>query len=147
ATSNTMAGMLFNIPVSGTMAHSWVMSSGSELEAFRKYAEIYKERCVLLVDTYDTLKSGIPNAINIFNNLKKEKPELMGIRIDSGDLEYLSKEARKMFDNAGLTEVKIFVSSDVDEYIIKQINDSGAPVDAWGVGTKMITGGNDPALT
>ncbi len=147
ATSNTLAGKLFNIPVSGTMAHSWVMSAGSELEAFRKYAEIYKERCVLLVDTFDTLKSGIPNAIKIFKDLKKENPALMGVRIDSGDLEYLSKEARKMFDNAGLLEVKIFVSSDIDEWIIKQINDSRAPIDAWGVGTRLITGGNDPALS
>jgi nicotinate phosphoribosyltransferase len=147
ATSNTLAGQIFGIPVSGTMAHSWVMSAGSELEAFQKYAAIYGERCVLLVDTFDTLKSGIPNAIKVFKDLKKENPVLMGIRIDSGDLEYLSREARKIFDNAGLPEVKIFVSSDIDEWIIRQIRSSGAPVDAWGVGTRLITGGDDPALS
>ncbi|MBN2401639.1 MAG: nicotinate phosphoribosyltransferase [Spirochaetes bacterium] len=147
STSNSLAGRLFNIPVSGTMAHSWVMSAGSELEAFRKFAEIYPERCILLVDTFNTLKSGIPNAITVFNELKKIKPALMGVRIDSGDLEYLSIEARKMFDEAGLPEVKIFVSSDIDEWIIKQIKSGGAPIDAWGVGTRLITGGNDPALS
>lgn len=147
ATSNTLAGKLFNIPVSGTMAHSWVMSSDSELEAFRNYAKIYPEKCVLLVDTFDTLRSGIPNAITVFTELKKKKLTLMAVRIDSGDLEYLSTEARKMFDNAGLLEVKIFVSSDIDEWIIKQINIGGAPIDAWGVGTRLITGGRDPALS
>ena len=147
ATSNTLAGRTFNIPVSGTMAHSWVMSAASELDAFRKYADIYPDRCILLVDTFNTLKSGIPNAITVFNQLKKNEHGLMGIRIDSGDLEYLSIEARKMFDEAGLPEVKIFVSSDIDEWIIKQIRSGNAPVDAWGVGTRLITGGNDPALS
>jgi nicotinate phosphoribosyltransferase len=147
STSNTLAGKKYNIPVSGTMAHSFVMSAGSELEAFRKYAEIYPDRCVLLIDTYDTLRSGIPNAISVFKELKKKNPSLLAVRIDSGDLEYLSIEARKSFDKAGLPEVKIFVSSDIDEWIIRQIKNSGVPIDAWGVGTRLITGGNDPALS
>jgi nicotinate phosphoribosyltransferase len=146
ATSNTLAGKIYGIPVSGTMAHSWVMAAGSELESFRKYADLYPDRCVLLVDTFDTLKSGIPNAITVFKELREKKPSLMAVRIDSGDLEYLSIEARKLFDEAGLAEVKIFVSSDIDEWIIKQIKNSGAPIDSWGVGTRLITGGNDPAL-
>ncbi|MBN2042159.1 MAG: nicotinate phosphoribosyltransferase [Spirochaetes bacterium] len=146
ATSNTLAGKIYNIPVSGTMAHSWIMSAESEYEAFKKYTEIYPDKCILLVDTFDTLKSGIPNAIKIFNELKSSNPSLMAVRIDSGDLEYLSLEARKMFDEAGLSEVKIFVSSDIDEWIIRQIKQSGVPIDAWGVGTRLITGGNDPAL-
>ncbi len=146
ATSNTLAGKIYGIPVSGTMAHSWVMAAENELEAFRKYAEIYPDRCVLLVDTIDTLKSGIPNAITVFKELKNKQPSLIGIRIDSGDLEYLSMEARKMFDEAGLAEVKIFISSDIDEWVIRQIKSSGAPIDAWGIGTRLVTGGNDPAL-
>ncbi len=147
STSNTLAGNIFKIPVSGTMAHSWIMSADSELEAFEKYADLYPKRCVLLVDTFDTIKSGIPNAIKVFRKLKRKKPELMAIRIDSGDLEYLSIKAKELFDKAGLPEVKIFVSSDIDEWIIKQINNNGAPIDAWGVGTRLITGGNDPALS
>ncbi|MBN2159092.1 MAG: nicotinate phosphoribosyltransferase [Spirochaetes bacterium] len=147
STSNTMAGKLYGIPVSGTMAHSWVMNFSSELEAFEKYTEIYPDRCVLLVDTFDTLKSGIPNAIVVFSELRKKNPPLMAVRIDSGDLEYLSKKARKMLDGAGLPDVKIFVSSDLDEWIMRQLIQSGAPIDAWGVGTRMITGWNDPALT
>lgn len=146
ATSNTLAGRLYDIPVSGTMAHSWIMSANSEYNAFKKYSELYPDRCILLVDTFDTLKSGIPNAIKIFRELRKNNPSLMAVRIDSGDLEYLSNEARKMFDEAGLNEVKIFVSSDIDEWIIKQIKNSGVSIDAWGVGTRLITGGNDPAL-
>jgi len=147
STSNTLAGKLFNIPVSGTMAHSWVMSFSTEIESFEKYVELYPDNAVLLVDTFDTLRSGIPNAITVFNKIRHTKPALMGVRIDSGDLEYLSKKSRQMFDEAGLEEVKIFVSSDIDEWIIKQLNDSNAPIDAWGVGTRLVTGGNDPALT
>jgi nicotinate phosphoribosyltransferase len=147
ATSNTLAGKIYGIPVNGTMAHSWVMAAGSELESFRKYAELYPDKCVLLVDTFDTLKSGIPNAITVFKELRAKNPSLMAVRIDSGDLEYLSIEARKMFDDAGFSEVKIFVSSDIDEWIIRQIKSNGAPIDAWGVGTRLITGGNDPALS
>ena len=103
ATSNTLAGKIYGIPVSGTMAHSWVMAAGSELESFRKYAELYPDKCVLLADTFDTLKSGIPNAITVFKELRAKNPSQMAVRIDSGDLEYLSIEARKMFDDAGLT--------------------------------------------
>ncbi len=147
STSNTLAGKMYDIPVSGTMAHSWVMNFDSELEAFRKYAELYPDRCVLLVDTFDTLKSGTPNAIAVFRELKEKKPSLMAVRIDSGDLEYLSKKARSMLDGSGLREVKIFVSSDLDEWIMRQLIDSGSPIEAWGVGTRLVTGWNDPALT
>lgn len=147
ATSNTLAGRMFGIPVSGTMAHSWVMNFDTELEAFQKYAELYPDRSVLLVDTFDTLKSGIPNAIAVFKKLKKKKPSLMAVRIDSGDLEYLSKNARKMLDEEGLEEVKIFVSSDLDEWIIRQLINSGSPIDSWGVGTRLVTGWDDPALS
>lgn len=146
ATSNTLAGKFFGIPVSGTMAHSWVMSFDSEIESFRAYAEQYPEAPVLLVDTYDTLRSGVPNAIEVFRELKNNKPRLMAIRIDSGDLEYLSKAARKMLDDTGLSEVKIFVSSDMDEWIIEHLRNSGCPIDAWGVGTRMVTGWGEPAL-
>ncbi len=147
STSNTLAGKTYGIPVSGTMAHSWVMNFGSELEAFRKYAAMYPDRCVLLVDTFDTLKSGIPNAITVFKELREKKPSLMAVRIDSGDLEYLSKKARAMLDGGGLREVKIFVSSDLDEWIMLQLIESGAPIEGWGVGTRLVTGWNDPALT
>ena len=147
ATSNVLAGKEFNIPVSGTMAHSWVMSFDSELEAFRQYAQIYPENCILLVDTFDTIKSGIPNAIKVFKELKSEGRKNMGVRLDSGDLEYLSKAARKMFDEAGLSEVKIYASNELDEYVIDQIMKNGARIDAWGVGTKLITADGDPALS
>lgn len=146
ATSNTLAGAEFGIPVSGTMAHSWVMGFGSELESFEKYAALYLDSCVLLVDTYDTLSSGIPNAIKIFNSLRERGAAAMAVRIDSGDLEYLSKQARRMLDAAGLREVNIFVSSDMDEWIIEHLRNSRAPIDAWGVGTRMVTGWNEPAL-
>ncbi len=148
ATSNTLAGKIFDIPVSGTMAHSWVMSFNSELEAFENYKNLYPEKCVLLVDTFDTLKSGIPNAVKIFNKLKKEnKNNLMAIRIDSGDLEYLSKKARDIFDINNLEDVKIFVSSDLDEWIINQLESSHSPIDSYGVGTRLVTGHDTSALT
>jgi nicotinate phosphoribosyltransferase len=147
STSNTLAGQRYGIPVSGTMAHSWVMNFETEMDAFRKYVELYPDRCVLLVDTFDTIKSGIPNAIAVFRTLKEKKPSLMAVRIDSGDLEYLSKKARKMLDQSGLREVRIFASSDLDEWIMRQLIQSGAPIDAWGVGTRLVTGWNDPALT
>jgi nicotinate phosphoribosyltransferase len=146
ATSNTLAGATYGIPVSGTMAHSWVMGFESELESFEKYAELYPGSTVLLVDTYDTLSSGVPNAIRVFGKLKARGPELMAIRIDSGDLEYLSRESRRLLDAAGLPHVKIFVSSDMDEWIIEHLRNSRAPIDAWGVGTRMVTGWNEPAL-
>ncbi|MBP7583783.1 MAG: nicotinate phosphoribosyltransferase [Spirochaetes bacterium] len=146
STSNTLAGERLGIPVSGTMAHSWVMGFDSELESFEKYAEIYPGNCVLLVDTYDTLASGVPNAITVFRKLRERGAPPMAVRIDSGDLEYLSVKARTMLDDAGLPEVKIFVSSDMDEWIMEHLRNSGAPIDAWGVGTRMVTGWGEPAL-
>lgn len=147
STSNVLAGKKFNIPVRGTMAHSWVMSFDSELESFERYSEIYPEDCVLLVDTFDTLKSGIPNAIKVFKKLRKKGIKNFGVRLDSGDLEFLSKETRKMFDNNDLEGVKIYASNELDEWIINQIMKNGAPIDAWGVGSKLVTGDKDPSLT
>lgn len=164
ATSNVLAGKKFGIPIKGTHAHSWVMSFDSELEAFRAYADVFPQGCTLLVDTYDTLKSGIPNAIKVFKEVREkyENNELnikpnFGIRLDSGDLAYLSKEARKMLDDAGfgqLTEMesvnpyyaKIVASNDLDEDTISSLKIQGAEIDIWGVGTKLITSYNQPAL-
>ena len=146
-TSNILAGKLFDIPVRGTVAHSWVESFPSELEAFRAYCRIYPKDCLLLVDTYDTLKSGIPNAIKVGKELRDQgKGELKGIRLDSGDLAYLSKEARKMLDREGFEGVKIFASSDLDEWIIESIKKQGGRIDTWGVGTKLVTAYSTPAL-
>lgn len=146
ATSNVLAGKLFNIPVMGTMAHSWIMSFESELEAFRTYAKHFPATSVFLIDTYDTLGSGIENAIIVAKELK-EKGYNAGVRLDSGDLEYLSKEVRKRLDAEGLTEVKIAASNDLNEEIIEQLLRDNAPIDIWGVGTKLITGAPDPSLT
>lgn len=148
ATSNVLAGKLYNVPISGTHAHSWIMSFDSEYEAFLQYANIYKDKCILLVDTYDTLKSGVPNAIKIFNLLKEENrmPDICGIRLDSGDLAYMSIEARKMLDDAGLQNVSISASSDLDEYLISSLKSQGAKIDVWGVGTNLITSKGCPAL-
>ncbi|MDD4121132.1 MAG: nicotinate phosphoribosyltransferase, partial [Clostridia bacterium] len=140
STSNVMAGKLFGVPVSGTHAHSWVMSFPSELDAFRAYASIYPQKCLLLVDTYDTLKSGIPNAITVFRELREKGFEPVGIRIDSGDLAYLTKESRKMLDAGGFKGVKIFASGDIDEDIINSLKGQQAKIDSWGIGTKLITG-------
>ena len=146
-TSNILAGKLFDIPVRGTVAHSWVESFPSELEAFRAYCRIYPKDCLLLVDTYDTLKSGIPNAIKVGKELRDQgKGDLKGIRLDSGDLAYLSKEARKMLDREGFEGVKIFASSDLDEWIIESIKKQGGRIDTWGVGTKLVTAYSTPAL-
>lgn len=141
ATSNVLAGKLFNIPVSGTHAHSWIMSFQSELEAFEKYAELYPNSCILLVDTYNTLKSGVPNAIKVFKKLfeKNIHPKIYGIRLDSGDISYLSTEARKMLDAEGFTDAIISASNDLDENIIYSLKGQGACINAWGVGTKLIT--------
>ncbi|WP_076850123.1 nicotinate phosphoribosyltransferase [Rubeoparvulum massiliense] len=146
STSNVLAGKMFNIPVSGTISHAWVMRMPSELEAFRVYAQQFPDNCVLLVDTYDTLRSGMPNAIRVGHELREKGYTLKGIRLDSGDLAYMSKEARKMLDAAGLTETKIFASSDLDEYLIRELLMQGAKIDAWGVGTKLITSSDDPSL-
>lgn len=146
STSNVYAGKHFSLPVSGTMAHSWVMNFPSEKEAFASYAATFPDDCVLLVDTYDTLLSGVPNAIEVFRNLKEKGYAPKGIRIDSGDLAYLSKEARKLLDKAGFEEVKICASGDLDEYTIRSLKEQGAKIDSWGVGTKLITSASLPSL-
>ena len=142
-TSNVEAGKLFGIPVLGTMAHSWVQMFPSEYEAFKKYAEIYPDNCVLLVDTYNVLRSGVPAAIKVFKELK---PKKKGIRIDSGDVAYLTKKARKMLDEAGLTECSITVSNSLDEYIIRDIILEGAQIDSFGVGERLITAKSEPVF-
>jgi nicotinate phosphoribosyltransferase len=147
ATSNTLAGKLYGIPVRGTMAHSWVMAFSSEREAFEKYAEIYPDATVLLIDTYDTLGSGIENAIAVGKRLLADGHSSFGVRLDSGDLEYLSKKVRARLDAAGLTGARIMASNELDEHIVQQLITQGAPIDAWGVGTHLVTGGGDPALT
>ncbi len=147
ATSNVLAAKLFDMPVNGTMAHSWIQSFDTELEAFRAYAKTHPDNTVILVDTFDTLKSGVPNAIIVANELKAEGKELQGIRLDSGDLAYLSKKARKMLDSAGHNNVKIFASNQLNEYVIKTLlKDQNAAIDAFGVGTEMITGKENAAL-
>ena len=144
-TSNTLAGKMFGIPVVGTMAHSWVMSFPNEVEAFDAYAGLYPNNCVFLIDTYNTLKSGIRSAIEVGKKLKNQG-RAFGVRLDSGDLQYLSSEVRRMLDAAGLDKATIAVTGDLDESIIQTLVGSGAPVDVWGVGTQMVTGGNDPAF-
>ena len=138
-TSNVLAGQKFDIPVLGTHAHSWIQSFDSELDAFRAYAKAYPTKTVLLLDTYDTLNSGIRNAITVFNELREQGYEPLGVRIDSGDLEFLSKEIRKILDSAGFENVKITASNDLDENTITSLKNQGAQIDIWGVGTKMIT--------
>lgn len=145
-TSNVLSGKLYSIPVMGTHAHSWVMSFPDELSAFRAYAELYPDACTLLVDTYDTLKSGVPNAIRVFDELKASGHEPVGIRLDSGDLAYISKRARAMLDAAGHRDAKICASGDLDEYLIRELKAQGARIDTWGVGTKLITSSECPAL-
>jgi nicotinate phosphoribosyltransferase len=144
ATSNVRAGKLFGIPVSGTHAHSLVQAYIDEYTAFHKYARRHKD-CVFLVDTYDTLRSGVPNAIKVAKELG-DSINFIGIRLDSGDLAYLSKEARKMLDDAGFQKAKIVASNDLDEYTIMNLKSQGAKIDTWGVGTKLITGYDEPAL-
>lgn len=149
ATSNVLAGKLFNIPVKGTHAHSWIMSFEDEYTAFREYARLYPNSCILLVDTYDTLKSGVPNAIRVFKDMKKEGTELKnyGIRLDSGDLAYLSAEARKMLDDAGFCDAVISASNDLDENIIESLKlQQGAKITSWGVGTHLITAKDCPSF-
>ncbi len=147
STSNTLAGMRYGIPVRGTMAHSWIMAFPSEREAFEKYAQTYPEGCILLIDTYDTLGSGIENAISVGKKLIAAGRKGFGVRLDSGDLEYLSREARRRLDAAGLRDAKIVVSNELDEHIIAQLVTRRAPIDTWGVGTHLVTAGGDPALT
>ncbi|PFR23918.1 nicotinate phosphoribosyltransferase [Bacillus cereus] len=144
STSNVRAGKRFGIPVAGTHAHSFVQAYRDEYVAFKKYAETHK-KCVFLVDTYDTLKSGVPNAIRVAKEFG-DHIDFYGIRLDSGDMAYLSKEARKQLDAAGFTNTKIIASSDLDEYTIMHLKSQGAKIDVWGVGTKLITSFEQPAL-
>jgi nicotinate phosphoribosyltransferase len=146
ATSNVLAGRLYGIPVRGTHAHSWVESFPNELDAFRAYANVYPHACLLLVDTYDTLNSGVPNAIQVGHELRENGNDLWGIRLDSGDLAYLSRKARKMLDEAGFKDAVIVASSDLDEWIIESLKRQGARVDSWGVGTRLVTSFSCPAL-
>ena len=149
-TSNVLAGQMFNVPVLGTHAHSWIMSFPSEYEAFKTYAKLYPNACTLLVDTYDTLKSGIPNAIRVFKEMREEgielKPRKYGIRIDSGDLAYLSKKAYEMLSAAGFGDATISASSDLDEYLIDSMKEQGAKINSWGVGTRLITSSDNPSF-
>lgn len=146
ATSNTKAGQDFKIPVSGTMAHSFIQSYEDELTAFRDFAESHPENTVLLVDTYNTLKSGIPNAITVGKEMEAKGRRLKGVRLDSGDLAYLARKTRAMLDDAGLTYVKIAASNQLDEHLIKSLLDQEAPIDIFGVGTSLVTGKPDAAL-
>ncbi|NLX82216.1 MAG: nicotinate phosphoribosyltransferase [Clostridiales bacterium] len=146
STSNVLAGQTFGIKVAGTHAHSWVMSFESEVEAFRAYANCFPDNALLLVDTYDTLASGLPNAIKVFGEIRAKGGKPLGIRLDSGDLAYLSQEARKMLDEAGFPEVIICASNDLDETIIRDLKLQGARIDLWGVGTKLITSADRSAF-
>lgn len=147
-TSNVLAGQLFDVPVMGTHAHSWIMSFPDEYTAFKTYADMYPDNCTLLVDTYDTLKSGVPNAIRVFHKMKEEGKPLKryGIRLDSGDLAYLSKKARQMLDEAGFSDATICASNDLDEYLLHDLKMQGAAIDSWGVGTNLITSKDCPSF-
>ena len=149
-TSNVLTGTMFGVPVLGTHAHSWIMSFPSEYEAFKAYAKLYPNACTLLVDTYDTLKSGIPNAIRVFKEMREEgielKPRKYGIRMDSGDLAYLSKKAYAMLAAEGFEDALISASSDLDEYLINSMKQQGAKVNSWGVGTRLITSSDNPSF-
>ncbi len=149
-TSNVLTGQMFDVPVLGTHAHSWIMSFPSEYEAFKAYAKQYPNACTLLVDTYDTLKSGIPNAIRVFKEMREEgielKPRKYGIRMDSGDLAYLSKKAYEMLAAEGFEDALISASSDLDEYLINSMKQQGAKINSWGVGTNMITSSDNPSF-
>jgi len=146
STSNVYSAKLFNLKVAGTQAHSWIQAYGDELEAFRQFAKIFPDRCILLVDTYNTLESGIPNAITIAKEMEARGEKLQAIRLDSGDLAYLSKRARAMLDEAGLEYVKIIASNQLDEYIIRSLDTQDAPIDGYGIGTRLITGKGEAAL-
>lgn len=147
-TSNVLTGQMFDVPVKGTHAHSWIMSFPDEYTAFKTYAELYPNACTLLVDTYDTLRSGVPNAIRVFTEMRESGIELKnyGIRLDSGDLAYLSKKARQMLDAAGFNDAVISASSDLDEYLIDSLKTQGAAITSWGVGTNLITAKDNPAF-
>jgi len=147
-TSNVLCGQLFHVPVKGTHAHSWIMSFPDEYTAFKTYADMYPSACILLADTYDTLKSGVPNAIRVFREMRDAGIPLTnyGIRLDSGDLAYLSKKARKMLDAAGFPDAVISASNDLDEFLIDSLKAQGAAITSWGVGTNLITSKDCPAF-
>ena len=147
-TSNVLAGQLFDVPVLGTHAHSWIMSFPDEYTAFKTYANLYPNACTLLVDTYDTLHSGVPNAIRVFTELREAgiHPKSYGIRMDSGDLAYLSKKVRQMLDEAGFPDAVIAASNDLDEYLIESLKSQGATITSWGVGTNLITSKDNPSF-
>ena len=147
-TSNVLAGEMFDVPIMGTHAHSWIMTFKDEYTAFKEYARLYPDACTLLVDTYDTLKSGVPNAIRVFTEMRDAgiKPKSYGIRLDSGDLAYLSKKARKMLDDAGFQDAVIAASNDLDEFLIHDLKMQGAAISSWGVGTNLITSKDCPSF-
>ncbi len=147
-TSNVLAGRLFDVPVLGTHAHSWIMSFPDEYTAFKEYASLYPNACILLVDTYDTIKSGIPNAIRVFTEMRNAgiHSTNYGVRLDSGDLAYLSKKVRKMLDDAGFTDAVIAASNDLDEYLIETLKSQGSTITSWGVGTNLITSKDNPSF-
>lgn len=145
-TSNVLAGKLLGIPVAGTHAHSWVMAFGNEMDAFEAYAKALPNNCVFLVDTYGTL-NGVKNAITVAKRLKAEGHSFVGIRLDSGDLAYFSIQARRMLDEAGFTDAAILASNELDEYVVRSLKDQGARINMWGVGTKLVTAYNEPALS
>ncbi|SDB29747.1 nicotinate phosphoribosyltransferase [Eubacterium oxidoreducens] len=147
-TSNVLTGQMFDVPVLGTHAHSWIMSFPDEYTAFKTYAQLYPDACTLLVDTYDTLNSGIPNAIRVFTEMRDAgiTSKSYGIRMDSGDLAYLSKKARKMLDDAGFEDAIISASNDLDEYLIQSLKIQGSQITSWGVGTNLITSKDNPSF-
>ena len=147
-TSNVLTGKMFDVPVKGTHAHSWIMSFPDELTAFRTYAKLYPSACILLVDTYDTLNSGVPHAIQVFKEMREAGIPLTfyGIRLDSGDLAYLSKKAKKMLDEAGFSDAVISASNDLDEELINSLKLQGAAINSWGVGTNLITAKDCPSF-
>jgi nicotinate phosphoribosyltransferase len=147
-TSNVLTAKMFGAAPKGTHSHSWVMSFDSQIEAFRAYAKLFPDMCILLVDTYDTLRSGVPDAIQVFKEMREAgiHSKLYGIRLDSGDLAYLSIEARKMLDEAGFTDAIISASSDLDEFVIRDLKNQGAQISLWGVGTRLITADGNPSL-
>jgi nicotinate phosphoribosyltransferase len=146
STSNVKAAEDYNIPSSGTMAHSFIQSYDDELEAFRDFSKMRPKKCVFLIDTYNTLKSGLPNAITVAKEMERNGQQLLGVRLDSGDLAYLAKKTRKMLDDANLSYVKIVASNQLDEFVIKSLKEQGAPIDIFGVGTNLVTGKPDAAL-
>jgi len=145
ATSNVLAGKVYDIPVKGTHAHSWIMTFDTEMESFEAYAKAMPKNCIFLVDTYDTIE-GIKNAIEMGHKMRNDGYEMLGIRLDSGDLAYLSIEARRLLDEAGFKNASIYASNDLDENIIQSLKDQGAKINVWGVGTKLVTAYDQPAL-